>query len=230
MPSFRYALIVSFVLTLLVGSFLSCSDPVSSPPESEPASSIRPLTIGNQWFGTRERYGQAGMIETYHSTATVVGDTTVSDTLWFEIFHETDDTSQFAFTWSSYLRDDSVGQWEAMSFAHPATLLAKYPANALDSFPLYVGAFDTIVPLVVTSIDTILTVPAGEFSCYNYSYTILANWDDTITVSYWFSPGVGMIKTETYGKQSAMDTATYLEYLWELDSFDLVMPDSNIIM
>ena len=225
MRALRLSFLVLIGLLILIVSLLSCSDPLSTPAGSEPAQYIRPLTIGNQWFGKSTRFNQAGPVDTIRTTATVIGDTTVSDTVWTQMFHETDDTSQFASSWSSFSRNDSVGQWEALAFGSQANLLAKYPADALDSFPIYLGALDNVVQVVAASIDTVLTVPAGEFSCYNYRYAFTGTWgDEDYRVSYYFSPGVGKIKSEFYGKTSAEDTAVYLKSLWELDSLNLMTP------
>lgn len=229
MPLFRIALLISLVVTLSVGSFFSCSDPISpqTDPEPEAPQYIRPLTIGNVWYGTTVRYGQDGPLDTTGTTNTVVGDTTVSDTVWTEIFYETDDTSQFAYSWSSYSRNDSVGQWEALALGVSANLLAKYPAEALDTFTIDQGVTSVVI---VASVDSMVAVPAGEFSCYNYRYLHLNESGPNLKVSYFFSPGVGKIRSELYKLSDVSDTTGVLDNTWELDSFDLVTPDSNIIM
>jgi hypothetical protein len=83
----------------------------------------------------------------------------------------------------------SDGLWEFYGLLNPH-LLAKYPARPGDTYDSY----------TVASVDTIIEVFSGTYSCYLYNYS-----NSNSQVQLFFSPNVGMVKQLIYSVASDSD-------------------------
>lgn len=130
---------------------------------------IIPLATGNKWVYNIKVFDSTNVqIYTDVDSSWVERDTTLDNQLWFILVDE-DGPFQIAANRDDgyYARDvtlasgttniDSVGE---------AYLSAKYPVNAGESFPNKPGFITQVL-----ATDTLVTVPAGSFSCYKYKRT-----------------------------------------------------------
>ncbi|HEY3876905.1 MAG TPA: hypothetical protein VGM92_15680 [Candidatus Kapabacteria bacterium] len=89
-------------------------------------------------------------------------------------------------------------------------LEAKYPGKVGDKYYYYTKINNYTPPDTTTGtweiIDTndLVTVPAGTFSCYKYRLEAIGKSGKLWLRSFdWWSPGFGLIKTETYHVDSS---------------------------
>jgi hypothetical protein len=173
-----------------------------------------PVAVGNSWSYTElPAPGFAG--DTNNYTLTIIKDTVMALTIegatdighWFKI------TGGIAAP-PTYYAVRSSGHWLTFFFNDGTdtqivtTLMAKYPAAVGDTFsriypfPLQNGS----VSVEVISTGTNVSVPAGTFSCHVYRATLAT--DGRLTFDSYYSPGVGLVKTNFYGLTPADSSVT----------------------
>ena len=166
------------LLCLAVTSIISsCKNESETTNTSTPApSTIMPLRIGNQWTHRFTYYDSLGNVtSSTNITTSIVSDTVIENERWF-FWNDSVFTNRQDGLW--YLRGG---------------LLAKYPANRNDT---YRYGTDTLhSPMVrVLSVDSLIVVPMGTFSCYVYEWT-----ETTLhyvsTVSF-YCPNKGLIRKD----------------------------------
>ncbi len=190
----------------LVGFMFQEGPPPFDCPPTTPDSVIFPLTIGNEWLSNFTEYNTSGgVVATGTSSTRVVGDSTVNDWLWQIVIDST--TGGDSTLWTN--REDGAWSYTDTSATQEALAL-KYPANPNDTYPYY----DLTVRVASTS--AIVTVPAGQFTCYYYELN--APVIGTIG-KIWAAPNVGIVKAEQYNLNLIW---LYLQTLVELQSYTLV--------
>ena len=90
-------------------------------------------------------------------------------------------------------------------------ILIKYPVTVGESF------FQLHDSLVVVSIDTLVTVPAGSFHCIRYDDYLIAT--GRLLGQIYAAPGVGLIKKEDFSQ--TFGGRLYLSEVMELISYVL---------
>ena len=151
-----------------------------------PNSEIVPLSIGNRWFQHCQLYDSSGNVfSSWPDSICVLGDSVIGNTSWFLLEMqglEYEVNNQQGGLWSL----GEGGQF----------LWYKYPAEKGDSF--LVSTNTSFVR--VCSVDTMITVKAGTFSCYRYEFDI-PPWSGAIggarSVEF-LSPDHGFIEKEFY--------------------------------
>jgi hypothetical protein len=176
MKSFVNAMLFCFAVFLLT----SCKkdNPVDSSPS---VKQIWPLKAGNTWAFNIVEYDTLGAVAQSGSGAFVVTtDTIVAGETWYHI----------AGGGSTLYTNRSDGFWGVSpdpSGIFPF-LLFKYPVSAGDTWN---GGGD---PVFLQSADTVITVPAGTFHCYEYRLS---------SDYYYFCPGVGLIGEDSYSRTNS---------------------------
>jgi hypothetical protein len=187
------------LLILTVALLAGCNESdLTGPPVD--TSVIMPLKVGNMWIDRMSEYDPTGALtSTSFDTVTIISDDVIGNEHWFRNNQSVWRTNRSDGSW---VRIDGIDIWLAM----------KYPAAVLDTFhtdywqetlengeagPQY------ITYLLVTSIDTAITVPAGTFHCYSYkamgAYLDGSPLPDSMgaTGQYFCSPGRGLVKSES---------------------------------
>lgn len=78
------------------------------------------------------------------------------------------------------------------------TLWAKYPATR-DEIYQWTPIPELTMPVQVMAVDSLITVPAGQFSCVAYKFVDTKNSPADSSVSiYFFAKGVGVIRKQVY--------------------------------
>ena len=111
-------------------------------------------------------------------------------------------------------RADGLYAWYDLVAPNPY-LSAKFPALKGDSYALLDGG--PVRNAVVLSIDTLVTVPAGQFHCYLYEFRFMS--DSTLQFEGFRCPGVGNVLLNSYTKKS--DGTVYLSTQATLLSVDV---------
>ena len=168
-----------FVFLLSVLLILGCSDEVVN----HKRSVIWPLAIGNQWTLETCEFNYAGDTLSFDTlTLEVVRDTVINSERWFIIYVN-----------GSYdpelppVTNKADGGWQVDSLGQE-WMSAKYPAVVNDSFQWG----DQMC--YVDSINEIVTVPAGDFTCYRYRRTDIGSTDPRSLM--YLSPDRGLVKLE----------------------------------
>jgi hypothetical protein len=193
MKSFKNALLFCF----LVFVFTSCSkdNPVDSSPS---VKQIWPLKPGNTWVVCATEYDTTGAVTQTGSGAIIVTtDTVVAGETWYHI----------SGVGSMFYTNRSDGLWVMLNSTAGLFqgLFFKYPVSAGDSWNL---GGDQIS---LQSADTLITVPAGTFHCYEYRLSI--------NDYYYYCPGVGFIAEDSYS--STNSGRLYIRERLSITSFTL---------
>jgi hypothetical protein len=180
MKSFVNALLFCFVVFMLT----SCKkdNPVDSSPS---VKQIWPLKPSNTWAYHTIEYDTTGAITQSGSGALVVTtDTIVGGETWYQISGAWSGGSMFYTNRSDGLwimSNSTSGLFQELFF--------KYPVSAGDSWNF---GGDQIF---LQSADTLITVPAGTFHCYEYRLSM--------SDYYYFCPGVGIIAEDSYSSTNS---------------------------
>jgi hypothetical protein len=182
MKSFVNALLFCFVVFMLT----SCKkdNPVDSSPS---VKQIWPLKPGNTWAFSTIEYDTTGAVTQSGSGAFVVTtDTIVGGETWYHI----------SSSGTTFYTNRSDGFWvmSNSTFGLFQGLLFKYPVSAGDSWNC---GGDQIF---LQSADTLITVPAGTFHCYEYR--LLYN-SEPMSDYYYYCPGVGIIAEDSYSSTNS---------------------------
>jgi hypothetical protein len=179
-----------FAICLSVLSCKSSTETVTS------ASVIMPLAVGNEWD-----YAGFFLIA---SQQHVIFDTTkiVSSKV-----------TAFATQYGTYYENRSDGLWIVSDSATPTYtgLIAKYPANSGDFVrrDTTVGIDTIISDVIVDSVNSVVTVPSGTYSCFKYTTNyydlkhILQRQDND-----YYAVNVGEIKDELFEVDSVSHQLT----------------------
>jgi hypothetical protein len=159
---------------------INCSNK-SNPLDSIGRKEIIPLNLDNTWNYHVTAYDTSGNI--YFSaniSDKIMGDTIINGQRWY---YQDKGALYFTIKSDGYYTIDRY----AMDTAK-INLAYKYPCNTGDKYSNW----------EVVKLDTQITVPAGNFSCVLYSYR-LKTGDSFSYYDVYIKPGIGRIKTATYG-------------------------------
>jgi len=191
MKSFVNALLFCFAIFMLT----SCKkdNPVDTSPS---VTQIWPLKPGNTWAFSTIEYDTTGSVIHSESGAFVVTtDTIVAGETWYHITG----------AGSMFYTNRSDGLW-VMSNSTSGLfqgLFFKYPGSAGDSWNLGEDQ------MFLQSADTLITVPAGSFHCYEYRLSMIDY--------YYYCPGIGFIAEDSYS--STNSGRRYLKERLRITSF-----------
>lgn len=165
-----------------------------------------PLAVGNSWtFVQMPAPGYMG--DTTTQTLTIARDTVMTLSIdqaleigrWYKVTGAPLGAVQ-------YLNNRPNGLWQVIFFNDPTlgkitiiNRLAEFPASVGDTFlqpyppPLQSGT--SVADIIST--DSLISVPAGNFRCIVYRFKLLSDHRPLYDVFY--APGIGRIKTNSYG-------------------------------
>ncbi|MBC8044727.1 MAG: hypothetical protein IAF08_14920 [Rhizobacter sp.] len=178
----------ALIITLLALSALvsSCKENTGTSVDTASSSQIIPLEIGNQWIYKNVYYDSLGAI-TFDAldTVTIIKDTTISGEKWFRL------QGSVGYSFDVIHRADGYYYYGDGG----AILQYKYPANLNERYQTYVATpTDT---MVVASFNSVTTVQAGTYTCYQYNRFVPSR--PTVRQTTWIEAGKGIIKEEAYG-------------------------------
>ncbi|MEA2030965.1 MAG: hypothetical protein U9N55_05140, partial [candidate division Zixibacteria bacterium] len=143
-----------FIIICTFMFVVSCDDDGVS--NNETSSVIMPLTIGNSWnwekLGTNS-LGDTLRIDTCHNI--VLSDTTIESETWYKLGSNCGKVG--------LKTNRSDGLWIRIISDEP-NLIAKYPASVGDHWFNH----DSTTEWTTIITDTVITVPAGTYSCIGY--------------------------------------------------------------
>lgn len=188
--------------------------------DSEPTGSnlavgnLIPLDGGNEWRFTQTLFNSRGnVIDTEADSIVLIADTTLNEQRWFY--------REYHGHHLAYRNTGSGVQVRLVSeHTSPQTqTLYKYPARIGDRFNYpevyFSGDSAWIDPehmlARVVSVDTLITVPAGTFRCYQYRLTdreLNIGWRDEF-----ISPQYGWIMKARYSQEGNKLSSTELIHL-----------------
>jgi len=190
-----------------------------------------PLALGNRWIGQITEFDSVGSIMSIRlDTQTVYRSEVVNGETWYYKNStplmivskpgspDSLDTLQGAYT----NRIDGLYSAIAPNFSN-AALTAKYPASEGDTlFRISLGdsTFEAWDVKTVVSTAASLTVPAGNFSCYQYRENLVRRKDGVITSSplsgVYYAPGIGLIQYEYDMIEGGYPRVKSHHALWQL--------------
>ena len=178
----------SAILSVLLSLVTGCSSDPSAPVSG---SVLLPLAQGTEWKYVRSDSVELGPppgLQPEHFTVRVIADTTIDRAKWSVLanaqllFHDS-----YEGRW--YYRNGRDGLYETtppLDFlprvSLPPLRVFKYPARRGEQV-------STFPPAVVTSTDTLIRVPAGEFRTIRY--------DIGDYTTYFVAPGTGVVSKVT---------------------------------
>jgi len=163
------------VLFILVGCEKH-SNPLST--STDTTKEIMPLKVGNRWIWQVEQYDSVGaVIVSYCDSLVVLRDSTFQSEKWYLL----KGAGSILYT------NKSDGLYLLQSgYAYHLFL---YPAKAGDTY-----YNPTFTMMKVITIDSLITVPYGAFSCLGYQAYSQNRLDEV----WYCSPNIGIIKIDDY--------------------------------
>jgi hypothetical protein len=157
-----------------------------NPVDSSPSvKQIWPLKMGNTWAVHMIEYDTTGAVtQSGSGTLVVTTDTIVGGETWYQISGVGSDGLMFYTN-----RSDGLWVMSSSTSGLFQGLFFKYPVSAGDSWNL--GGDQ----MFLQSADTLITVPAGTFHCYEYRLSM--------SDYYYFCPGVGFIAEDSYSSTNS---------------------------
>lgn len=190
---------IPIIIIVLTFSFVSCEKTCDI--ENIDKTFLLPLKVGNVWNYEATYYDSSkNVLYKDFKNITITGDTIINNQLWYNIdfggyFHPV--------AYRNNLEGLLVHEFNSTS------ILYKYPIKLGEIFDTSSTFFGTLA-----SIDEIIFVPAGNFSCYNYQKVY-----QKIKVNNYISPGIGIIKADiAIGLDAAQP---YVKETWELISYNI---------
>ena len=150
-----------------------------------------PLAVGNSWTFQVTKTDTSGSTE-YSETQSINCITTMDSQDWFVMYTTTSDSSLDSIYYrkgSEYLYGGYVFLDAFLGF--PAAPIKPEIGDEWETIDT-LGIFEVSIVGEVVSFDT-LTVPAGEYECYQASLIIDAGVI-SMDMIYWFSNGVGPVR------------------------------------
>jgi hypothetical protein len=182
-----------------------------------------PLAVGNTWYGKATIYDTSfNKLNEVSDTLEIVKDSIVNGDHWFvdkyrkNLYRNT----------NNYLinRDLTTSGKNDAYFSYPTIVGGITPYDTIFRDNNQTGGVDTVYyMMIVSSTDTLITVPAGSFHCYCYqNYAKLKDGTPTTDPqipdqAIWYSPGTGLIKM--YSKTTFLWLTTIMT--WELTGKEL---------
>ena len=167
---------LTFFCSLICFYISGCKSP-TSPTVINP--SIIPLAVGNQWVMQTSYFDTLGNLSsTSQDTIKVIGDTIIQGQKYYVMLN------LYALT---YMSDRNDGIYVLDVNDYQSSMFLKYPAVRNDSYSLESTNYS------IASTDTMISVPKGNFHCYQYS---LSASGINIPVYDYYSPGIGYVQQE----------------------------------
>ena len=167
---------LTFFCSLIYLYISGCKSP-TSPTVTNP--SIIPLAVGNQWIMQTSYFDTLGNLSsTNQDTIKVIGDTIIQGQKYYVMLN------LYSLTFMSN-RNDGIYVLDVNNYQ--SSMFLKYPAVPNDSYSLGSTHF------AIASTDTLISVPKGNFHCYQYS---LSDSGVIIPVYGYYSPGIGYVQQE----------------------------------
>ncbi|RKX29265.1 MAG: hypothetical protein DRP47_02195 [Candidatus Zixiibacteriota bacterium] len=189
---------VVFTILCALMCVISCDDDGVS--NNETSSVIMPLTVGNSWTWERlgrDTLGDTIWIDTCHNI--VVSDTTIDSETWYKLVSNCGKVGLKA--------NRSDGLWSRIS-PDETDLIAKYPASVGDHW--FNQGSTTQLSTIVT--DTVITVPAGTYSCIGYQWDHI-NGSNSFGINFYaVNIGIVMHQYWPYGSLEEQVTTTLIDF------------------
>ena len=165
-------------ITLLALVLPSCEP---EPLRIIPTGTIVPLKVGNEWGYKVRIYNQSGAVtDSSYDTVKVTREIVIDNELWFV---DNDGNVQ---------TNRADGRWIRSEVAY---LVEKFPCKLNEMYRLV----DTITTVRVRGVDERVRVPAGTYLSFIYQWM----QNGFLVGDFYFSPNVGMIKSEKYMQQGS---------------------------
>jgi hypothetical protein len=178
----RSVLILLLFLSII---FTTCEDSVST--NNEVLNPIVPLEIGNAWSHRIEWFDSTGnLTQTFYDSSAIISDTIIQNERWF--------------IWSNIARTITTnrksGYW--YRFGNTSYLVLKYPIKKGETYK-YGNDPNIYLDVTVLAIDSVISVPAGDFSCIIYEWR---NSYGPLSSIECYAPNIGMVRYERYSSTS----------------------------
>ena len=147
------------------------------------ADRLVPLAVGNQWIYETTTTDSTGKSSTKSDTTRITRDTTIQGEKWFFFNNDVAPTVS---------RTDGVYSWDPKT--NTARIFVRYPGTVGSSYERGSQRY------TISSINTTVSVPAGDFACYQVTVTDQNAPRLLGTIS--IAPGIGTIKIEALDKRT----------------------------
>jgi hypothetical protein len=179
---------IDILLLILLLSILCTACEDSVPPNGEVLNQIIPLKVGNEWTLRIQWYDSSGTVTNVHyDSFSIARDTIIQNERWF--------------IWSNIARTIATnrqsGYW--YRFGNSSYLVLKYPVRKGEYYNYGEGP-DIYLNVTVLSIDSVISVPAGDFSCIVYEWR---NSYGPLSSIECYAPNIGMVCYDRYSSTSS---------------------------
>jgi len=200
------------VFTFLTAILISCTEDRGINGENV---LIMPLSLDFKWEGTLTTYSPDGILIDENDFKILLSDEiTINGENWFAAEYVIDgDTIDSDIAFANLDAGLYRRKISGDSILIGNNLWAKYPARIGET---YYYESDTSGNMSVFDVDTVVSVPYSEFTCYCYRLTVGTTFPELYY--YYLAPNFGLVKWEKYRPGPVDDP--YLYEMWELYDFD----------
>ena len=203
-------LLIIFIVLLAI----SCG--TKDPLEPVKPAVILPLAQGNVWTYSYVIYDSLGFItQSSILTREVTRQVAVGDETRSELTSVIEGQAPTI----KYVVNRSDGLWQADSEAGEPYFGIKYPGKVND---LYTGTSSLLggnLTVTIAGVGENVTTPAGEYSCYRYTWSFLLFGVLLEGTEYW-APNVGLMRMEVTATRTSDSKITGTN-VWQLTEKDL---------
>ncbi|MAT38716.1 MAG: hypothetical protein CL946_03840 [Ectothiorhodospiraceae bacterium] len=165
---------------ILAALLIGCSEDNTTQPTPEPEP-IQPITAGNYWTFDIELYDDDSvLIARSFDSISISGPEFIEGVAWF------------GYGVQKKLRTDEMGLH--IRRLNREGLWLKYPASVGETYLTrdveFTNTVDTLRAELV-SVDEEISVPAGTFTCYRYTFTDVGR--EVVVYDHYYAPGIGPV-------------------------------------
>jgi len=183
-----------FIIVFLGLTINSCNNNVVDPSSSSNVHLI-PFSTSNKWIFSQTTYDSLGSVSSVYLDTIQFLDTIISNITWF---HTKNNDWAYANSNSGVISRLIDDNHIFLSYKYPAVQGERYGSPSLAHADIgNAWLVDTEYYTTVLQIDTVISVPAGNYHCLLYQ-TRSYNSNIGFYENEYISPGYGWIKLETY--------------------------------
>jgi hypothetical protein len=188
MKKIKEAFIIYISFFYIILFIISCDTEIPNKNNNE-ISVIIPLNMNNEWRYKQTQYDTNGVaIDSLYFTEVIYRDTLLRNEIWYGISNGRYATNRSDGFWIIFSEEIELLNLDLDTLLSHAILEWAYPSEKGNVY----NFINNISFISVISTDTVITVPAGSFECYEYEKS------SGVPDRFYFAPNIGLVRTDYF--------------------------------